>query len=219
MDIIEKHYPNDHHTFVFDNATTHVKRAIDALSARNMPLNPSTEGKNWCVKTPRLDQNGNHIFENGKKVMDSVPMAPGTFADGSPQPLYFPEGHEKAGLFKGMKVILQERGISNAQLGNLKRECKGFHCPPGRTDCCIRRLLYTQPDFQDVKSVLETHCAERGFDVLFLPKFHPELNPIEQCWGRAKWRYRQFPPSSKECDLQRNWLDALKSVTLELIHR
>jgi len=117
-------------------------------------------------------------------------MAPGTFEDGSPQSLYFPEGHEKAGQFKGMRVILEERGFSKEMLGKLKRECQGFHCPVGETGCCIRRLLYTQPDFQSVKSLLEDHCAQRGFEVLFLPKFHPELNPIEQCWGRAKWIYQ-----------------------------
>ena len=32
--------------------------------------------------------------------------------------------------------------------------------------------------FQGVKSVLEYHCAQCGFGVLFLSKFHPELNPV-----------------------------------------
>jgi hypothetical protein len=31
--ILQKHYPNEDHVFVFDNATTHLKRADDALSA------------------------------------------------------------------------------------------------------------------------------------------------------------------------------------------
>jgi len=54
MDILSTYYPNDNHTFIFDNATTHVKRAADALSARNMPLNTPAPGKNWYVKTPSL---------------------------------------------------------------------------------------------------------------------------------------------------------------------
>ena len=44
-------------------------------------------------------------------------------------------------------------------------------------------LYYSQPDFQGVTSLLEEHCRKRGFEVLFLPKFHPEPNFIEQCWG------------------------------------
>ena len=26
----------------------------------------------------------------------------------------------------------------------------------------------------------------KGYTALFLPKFHPELNPIERVWGQAK---------------------------------
>ncbi|OJA21652.1 hypothetical protein AZE42_13631, partial [Rhizopogon vesiculosus] len=43
MTILEKDYPDEDHIFVFDNATTHLKRADDALSARQMPKTC----KNW----------------------------------------------------------------------------------------------------------------------------------------------------------------------------
>ena len=33
MEILQKHYPNDNHVLVFNNATMHVKRADNALSA------------------------------------------------------------------------------------------------------------------------------------------------------------------------------------------
>ena len=33
MDICKKYYPNEKHVFIFDNATTHLKRAENALSA------------------------------------------------------------------------------------------------------------------------------------------------------------------------------------------
>ena len=219
MDIIQRHYPDDDHFFVFDNATTHLKRADTALSARKMPMKTSKPGKNWLVETPSLDESGKQLHgPNGKKLAKKVQMAPGTFADGSPHPLYFPRGHETAGLFKGMKVILEERGFGD-QIRNLKRECQKFHCPPGRTDCCTRRMLYSQPDFQGVTSLLEEHCGKHGFDVLFLPKFHPELNFIEQCWGRAKWGYRQLPASSREEDLEKNALKSLDSIPLPLMRR
>lgn len=33
MDIVEKHYPNDTHRFIYDNAKNHCKRRDNALSA------------------------------------------------------------------------------------------------------------------------------------------------------------------------------------------
>ena len=41
-------------------------------------------------------------------------MGDATFADGNPQPLYFPPGHERAGVFKGMARILEEQGFLDA---------------------------------------------------------------------------------------------------------
>jgi hypothetical protein len=62
-------------------------------------------------------------------------------------------------------------------------------------------------------------CKTRGFSVLFLPKFHCELNFIEQCWGYAKRMYRHYPTSSKQADLERNILSALESVPLDCMRR
>ncbi|KAF8240327.1 hypothetical protein L208DRAFT_1049715, partial [Tricholoma matsutake] len=52
-----------------------------------------------------------------------------------------------------------------------------------------------------------------------LIKFHCELNFIEQCWGYAKRKYCEFPPSSKEADLERNLLAELEMVSLDKMHR
>ena len=78
--------------------------------------------------------------------------------NGQDQPLYFPEGHPKAGLFKGMAQILVECGFANAL--NLWAECPKFKCAPGATNCCCRRLLYSQPDFENIPSLLEEACAK-----------------------------------------------------------
>jgi hypothetical protein len=37
MEIARQYYPQYEHVFIYDNATTHLKRAPDALSARRMP--------------------------------------------------------------------------------------------------------------------------------------------------------------------------------------
>jgi len=144
-------------------------------------------------------------------------MEPGCYANGEPQSLYFPDGHEKAGWFKGMAQIIQEQGFEAKSM--LQAECKGFHCPPGETRCCCCRFLYNQPNFKQVESVLQMTCHTMGVKVLFLPKFHCELNFIEQVWGHPKHVYHQFPPLSKESDLERNVIQALDSVLLLSMHQ
>ncbi|KAJ7187586.1 hypothetical protein GGX14DRAFT_580946 [Mycena pura] len=149
-------------------------------------------------------------------LKQKIRMQDGEF-NGQPQSLYFPEGHERAGVFKGMQVILEERGFADA--GSKLAECKNFKCAPPKLDCCCRRILFNQPDFANVESLLETHCKQRGFPILFLPKFHCELNFIEQCWGYAKRVYRYFPESSRQDDLERNVREALAAVPLDMMRR
>src|SRR5882757_1306017 len=105
-------------------------------------------------------------------------------------------------------------------ISELNAECPGFKCSPDKMlRCCCRRFLYNQPDFTNVKSRLETVCEERGFRVIFLPKFHCELSFIEMCWGFSKRVYRQFEPSSREDVLERNIIAALDSIPLETMRR
>lgn len=217
MDILEKHYPDDDHVFIFDNATTHTKRADNALSARNMPKGTSKKGSNWGVETAVRDFNGKPMYGTNRKMMKmKIRMKDGQLPDGSPQPLYFTSGENK-GLFKGMAVILEECGLTDE--AKLPRECPRFKCPEGATRCCSRRVLYNQPDFVAERSLLEVECEKRGFQVIFLPKFHCELNFIEQCWGYAKHIYRHYPASSKEADLERNLISSLESIPLVSMRR
>lgn len=219
MDILEKHFPDDNHVFLFDNATTHLKRADDALSARKMPKFTPKDGKNWGVEVKMIGEDGKPVhLPNGKFAKTKVQMANGKLPDGSDQSFYFPNDHPSfPGVFKGMAQILVERGFANAF--SLRAECKDFKCKPGAEDCCCRRILYNQHDFVNVISLLEITCQARGFDVIFLPKFHCELNFIEQCWGYAKRIYRMCPVSSKEIDLENNVVSSLDSIPIESMRR
>ncbi|KAJ3506528.1 hypothetical protein NLJ89_g6819 [Agrocybe chaxingu] len=213
MDILEKWYPNEEHLLIYGNATTHKKRADTAPSARRMPKFTPKEGTNWGVEITDRHPDGTPVIgPDGKAKKIKVKMDHGYFHDGTPQDFYFPEGHERAGIFKGMAVILEERGYNFPH--SLRAECVKFKCPPDESRCCCRRLLYMEPDFVNVKSLLEEHCAKRGFKVIFLPKFHCELNFLEMVWGKSKRAYRLYPPSSKEDDLRQNMLTALESVNL-----
>jgi transposase len=218
MRIVKECWPEYDHVFIYDNASTHLKRADDALSARRMPKGTSKPGTNWGVEATKHDPaTGRIIYKDGKPEKVKIRMQDAQFADGTPQPLYFPEGHERAGVFKGMAVILEERGFKDAR--NLRAECKNFKCAPNAQTCCCRRLLYNQPDFANVETILESTCRARGCDVFFLPKFHCELNFIEQCWGYAKRIYRLNPPSSREDQLEKNTLAALEAVPLKSMRK
>ena len=69
MDILQAHYPNNNHIFIFDNATIHMKQPPGSLSAQSMPKwaskldakNPEKE-KNWLVKVDVTDNHSHPIY-------------------------------------------------------------------------------------------------------------------------------------------------------------
>ncbi|KAG0696145.1 hypothetical protein DFH29DRAFT_984723 [Suillus ampliporus] len=133
------------------------------------------------IKCQRLARTGE---ADGKIVMQKVHITNG-FHNGAPQEFYWPEGYENAGMFKGMVTILTKCGFN---VSKLKAVSKFRVCSWGNQ---LMVLLYPllSAGFHNVKSQLETTCKARGFQVIFLPKFHCELNFIEQCWGYAKRLY------------------------------
>ena len=50
---------------------------------------------------------------DGKILKRKIRMENGKFRDGTEQSFYYPEGHEHAGKFKGMAVILAEHGYGD----------------------------------------------------------------------------------------------------------
>ena len=72
------------------------------------PKKPEKEA-NWLVEVDAMDEQGCPVYgPDRKKVKKRVRMADGVLPNGQLQPLYFPEGHPQAGVFKGMAVILME---------------------------------------------------------------------------------------------------------------
>ncbi|KAG2342774.1 hypothetical protein BDR05DRAFT_885766 [Suillus weaverae] len=219
MAIVQKQWPNEDHMFIFNNVTTHLKRPDSSLSACKMPKGTPRVGTNWGVEVTARNPEGKIIYSvDGRPMKIKIRMADGTFEDGSPQSFYFPEGHPCAGIFKGMAKILEECGYGN--MVNVRAECRpNFACKPGVKNCCCRRMVYNEPDFVNVKSTLELAAESHGISVMFLPKFHCELNFIEQCWGHAKRIYCQMPPSASKEDLAKNVVDALESVAVEQMQK
>ncbi|KAF8231394.1 hypothetical protein L208DRAFT_1025867, partial [Tricholoma matsutake] len=152
---------------------------------------------------------------NGSIVKEKFQMGDMVLPNGTLQSFYFVEGHQHhAGVFKGT-TILEEHGFKDAS--KLQVECKNFKCVPPAIDCCCHRVLFNEPNFAHVDTILEETCSVHGFQVIFLLKFHCELNFIEQCWGYAKRLYRLNPESSREDHLERNALTALDAVPLDSI--
>ncbi len=126
--------------FCFDNSRNHGYYAPDALIASNLNV---SDGGSRC---------------NGKV------MRQGKFGD-SVQNMQTPEGKQK-----GLRTILQERGINTEQM--LKAD--------------MIAVLNSHPDFANQKPWLQEICYEASHLIIFFPKFHPELNWIERYWSIAK---------------------------------
>ena len=77
-------------------------------------------------------------------------------------------------------------------------------CGAGKTDCCCRRLLFTQPDFENQKSHLEEYITSWGHVCDFYPKYHCELNYIKQYWGAAKLIYRSSTKTRDMKEMEEN---------------
>ena len=158
----------------------------DSLSVQHMPKFTPKVSHNWGIEVTKWDAEGGPVYlPNGSPEKIKIQMCGAQFGDGTPQPHYFLEGHPHTGVFKGVPTILEEQGFGD--MSKVIAKCKSFKCAAPEIDCCCHHILYNQPDFTHVETILETYCKNQGFQIFFLPKFHCKLNFIEQCWGYAKW--------------------------------
>ena len=123
------------------------KRRTSKFAAYVMIINMNTwpmyatAGENPCKKGPKLTLKMgrrskaalaklNNILSAGNKhraTVEDIQLCPG------------------ARWFKGMEIIIWERGLWPQN--GLNAQCEGFKCEMGKTDCCCRRLLFSQSDF------------------------------------------------------------------------
>ena len=93
------------------------------------------------------------------------PQMRDTMWDGRVQKMVLSNGQPK-----GMRLVLQERGIDTTRMKAAD----------------MRIVLAHHADFKYEKTALECLMQEKGQRAIFIPKFHCELNPIERVWGEAK---------------------------------
>ena len=141
------------------------------------------------------------------------PKMRNTTFNGQVQYLVFPEDYldvELRGKPKGMRIILQERGLwKEGMIGFCKNNSPG-------EDCCMQHILEQQEDFRNQRCLLQEVIENLGHKVIFYPKFHCEFNFIEIYWGDSK-RYARRKCDYTWRELQNVVPEALESVSLRQI--
>jgi len=158
-------FPGCQALFAFDNASNHSCFASDALLASKM--NCGSGGAQPLMRDE---------FIHSKQRAQSM-----VYPDNYPN-------YELRGKAKGLEQVLKERGLWT------KRRPDGFpfllECPTSTNrsgcdpsivgGCCGRVVLAQERDFQEQKGHLQEELEASGQRVIFYPKFHCELNPIER---------------------------------------
>jgi len=156
--------------------------------------------------------------EGWKPCADGPRMHDGRFSTGKSQSFYFPDDHlSMPSWFKGMAIIIAERGLWPAD--GLPAQCPSFCCPPGRTDCCCHQLLFSQPDFTGQKPQLQEAIEHRSHLCDFYPKYHCEMNFIEQYWGSAKLQFQAMGRAMTMEEIEVKVVECLDDVPLLHIQR
>lgn len=138
-----------------------------------------------------LDVNKMNVNPGGKQRV----MRDGWWA-GKPQKMNY-----SLGVPKGMRAVLEERGINTQNMNADK----------------LREVLGSHPDFKNEKSTIERFLGEEKRHVVYmLPKFHCELNPIERVWAQAK-RYSKAYCNYSIVSLRKTIGPALESVSHDSI--
>lgn len=153
-----------------------------------------------------FDQSSGHTaYDDDALIASRMNVKPGgcqpkmrdTVYDGVTQRMVFDDGTPK-----GMRQVLIERHV------NVKRMVAAD----------MQRILSEMRDFKYERTKVEKYILGQKHRVLFIPKFHCELNPIERCWGAAKHYTRQH------CDytfpgLEKTIIPALDSISVDLIRK
>ena len=106
------------------------------------------------------------------------------------------------GTPKGMKAVLEERGV----------DTRNMKAPD------MREKLKSYPDFQNATTLLEDLVHSRGHLCVFYPKYHCELSPIELVWCIAK-KYTRAYANGSIVRLRKLVPEGLDSVTTEQIKK
>lgn len=83
----------------------------------------------------------------------------------------------------------------------------------GMPQVALVALLEAQPDFREAKTLVEEEMEAKGAKVLFLPKNHPELNPMEFHYRDIASRNRKLNITGSSKGFVSRVLDSYSEVT------
>ncbi len=139
-----------------------------------------------------LDAKKMNVGPGGKQ-----PAMRSTVWKGQRQSLILPDGTPK-----GLKSVLQERGIDTASMKRPE----------------MVSILSDHADFKEQRTILHDFLTEKSHVCLYFPKYHCELNPIECCWCHSKKHTRQHSNYSI-VRLRKTLPEGLATVTPDLISK
>ena len=157
-----------------DHLLKQVEHTIDIFEK----VNPNARGLFLFDNAPSHKKQADDSLNVDKMNVNPGGMQPimrDTMWEGKVQTMVKPDG-----TAKGMKAVLQERGV----------DIKGMKAPD------MRAKLKTYSDFANPKTLLEDLVESRGHICEFYPKYHCELSPIELVWCQAKKHTRAYANGS-----------------------
>jgi hypothetical protein len=191
VSVLEYLYPDHQFLFLYDWSSGHAKYPEGAPNAKNMGVNHG--GKQPLFRHAHILQD----FEYPADFPAALPrykigmLQPMVFQEHDPPPFSKPNlsKEQYVGKAKGLRQVLYERGL-------FKPGMTQYGANNNADDNTSLEFVLSQcVDFKMQKTALEEHITNRGHLCDFLPKFHPELSPIERCWCvskryvRARCRY------------------------------
>ena len=214
IQIFNRMYPNATAEFAFDQSSAHGAFAKDALNTKEMNVKPG--GKQRAMHDTLIPMDNPNLSLRGQVQTMVFPanLPPGhpdhAFRG---QPKGMQRVLEERGLLSVLEMANNGKAVGECQTCKLSREAqerrvREAHAAAAdgtdevddtaamnaavqelaRTDCCMRKMLSSQQDFKDERSLIQIVIEEAGHKCWFLPKFHCELNLIEMYWGWGKAR-------------------------------
>lgn len=225
-------YPNHEMVLVVDNSSGHYAVGDAGLSPSAMNLNPGgktqakpddgfyfVEDAAWVGCGPRPLKRVVHPLCDG---LDGFNRLPARDVQGLPCVWYVDKESKKVwntmptcAVAKGLKKVLNQRWQAGARYANgtpMQKDPATMNLEE-----CRQEIVKFQ-DFEASKSRLELLCSQFGHTCLFLPKFHPELNPIELNWRDSKNELRRWCKCSSK-GFKERWHKALDAITNKMIQR
>ena len=235
-------YPDYEMVLVVDHSSGHYAVSEAALNADGMNLNPGGKQDKlddgfFYVKddggqaTPiELERDGQATAAGSfRRVvqplcddLQNFDRIPAADVQGVPCVWY---RHKGTGAeSRSVPVCAQAKGLRNVLVERFKAGAlyatgePMLNDPQKMTLADARLEMAKFPDFIASISRLELLCARWNHTCLFLPKFHPELNPIELVWRDSKNELRRWCKCTS-VRMKERWAETLDAITPVMIRK